>query len=197
MNKPRISAIAAIGENRELGKDNKLLWRIPEDLKRFKELTLGHPIIMGRKTFDSLGRLNGLPDRYNIIISRNNSFHKKGEFPNCFFVTSLDSALQEAETIVKKYFTQIKVTPKIRASLRRQQNKDASMSQNNGEIFIIGGGQIYKQAMPYIDRLYLTIVHNSFDADTFFPEYAEFTKVIEEEDHESREYDYTFVTLEK
>jgi len=158
-----ISAIAAIGENKELGGGNKLLWHIPGELKRFKEITMGHPIIMGRKTYDSIGRI--LPGRTNIIITRDLSYKLEG----AVIATSLDGAL------------------------------DAAKKSEGGEhVFIIGGGQIFIEALPKIDRLYLTLVHKTFpEADTFFPEYPEFTKVIEETDMTGEEFKYTFKTLER
>lgn len=166
--------IAIISKNRGLGKDNKLLFHIPGELKRFKEITMGgansdrgHAIIMGRKTFDSLKRPEGLPKRLNLVISHDISYNQKGEFPGVLFFTSLDSAIAFAKQQAEK------------------------------EIFIIGGGQIYEQAMPFADRLYLTLVDKEADADTFFPDYSQFTKVIEEEDHENDEFKYTFLTLEK
>ncbi|MEX0621434.1 MAG: dihydrofolate reductase [Candidatus Woykebacteria bacterium] len=93
MKRPRISIIAAIGKNRELGKDNKLLWHISEDLKRFKKLTTGHPIIMGRKTFDSIGRV--LPNRVNIVVTRDDSF-KQDDVLAC---NSIKEALEKAESV--------------------------------------------------------------------------------------------------
>lgn len=158
-----ISAIAAIAKNKELGGGNKLLWNIPGELKRFKEITMGHPIIMGRKTYDSIGRI--LPGRTNIIITRDSSYKLEG--------ASIVSSVEEALDVAKK-------------------------SEGGDEIFIIGGGQIFKEAMPIMDRLYLTLVHKKFpEADTFFPEYSEFTKVIEETDMKGEEFDYTFKTLER
>ncbi len=156
-----ISIIAAIGENRELGKDNKLLWHIPEDLEHFRSITKNHPIIMGRKTFESIGRV--LPNRTNIIITRDRGYIVKG----AIVVHSLDEAIQVAKT------------------------------KDQHEIFVIGGGQIFAEVLPLVDRLYLTIVHQSFDADTFFPEYSQFTNIISTEDHESSGYKYTYITLEK
>lgn len=157
-----ISIVAAIGQNGELGKDNKLLWDIPEDLARFRDITKNHTIIMGRKTFESIGRI--LPNRTNIIITRDPSYQVEGGI--------VVHSLEEALTISQK-------------------------KNSLDEIFIIGGGQIFKDALSITDRLYLTIVHASFDADTYFPEYPEFTKVISSEDHESSGYKYTYTTLEK
>lgn len=160
--KPIISAIAAITEkDRGIGKDNDLLWKIPEDLKRFKEITLGHPIIMGRKNFESIGR--ALPKRMNIIITRDPHYHAE----NCVIVHSVEEAIAKAKLL------------------------------DNEEVFIIGGGEIYKQALPYTDRLYLTLIHAEKPADVFFPDYSEFTKVIAEENRDYEGIPYSNITLER
>ena len=159
MNKPIISIIAAIGENRELGRDNKLLWRIPEDLKRFRVLTEGHPIIMGRKTFESIGR--PLPKRTNIIITRQADYKAEG----CIVVGSVEAAIAKAKEFDEQ------------------------------EIFIIGGGEIYKQALPMVDKLYLTVVKGSFHADVFFPDYSEFAKIIKQETGSFENYNITYLEL--
>lgn len=139
MKKPAISIIAAIGKGRELGKENQLLWKIPEDLKRFKELTLGHPVIMGQKTFESIGKK--LPERENIILTQDEKFRAD----DCEICYSIGEALEKANS----YFTD--------------------------EIFVIGGGQIYKQFLPLAGKLYLTAVDSEDpSADTYFPDYSEF-----------------------
>ena len=128
-----ISLIAVLGKNNEIGKGNELLCRLPSDLKRFKEITLGHTVIMGRKTFESLPK-GALPDRRNIVVSRNTELKIKG----VEIYSSLDYALLK--------------------------------SINEFEVFIIGGAQIYAQALPFADRLYITRIHSSFpEADVFFP----------------------------
>ncbi|MEN9407024.1 MAG: Dihydrofolate reductase [Candidatus Parcubacteria bacterium] len=168
-----LSIIAAIGKNRELGKDNALLWHIPGELPRFKKITTGHPIIMGRKTFESIGRI--LPHRTNIIITRDKEgflqmAKSKWQIdPKQFIVvTSLDLAIVEAKK-----------------------------AEGSDEIFVIGGGQIFEQALPLTEKLYLTLVDQVFDADTFFPDYSMFTKIVEKEDHESEKYTYSFLQLER
>jgi dihydrofolate reductase len=128
--------IAAFTDNRVLGKDNRLIWHLPEDLKNFKRLTSGHPVIMGRKTFESLGR--PLPNRTNIIITRNADFKAEG----CVVVSSLENALQKAEEAGAE------------------------------KAFVIGGGEIYAQALPIADLMYLTHVHTTLEGDTFFPEFS-------------------------
>ena len=129
-----LSIIVAIGENNEIGCQDTLLWRLPADLRRFKELTVNHSIVMGRKTFESLP--NGpLPDRKNIVISRNPNFKPE----NCMVFSSLIDAL------IKLF--------------------------GENEVYIIGGAQLYRQVLPYTDKLYLTRVHAKFpEADAFFPE---------------------------
>ena len=168
----KVSIIAAIGKNRELGKDNKLIWHIKEDLQRFKSLTSGHPIIMGRKTWDSLP-FKPLPNRTNIVVTRDSSFSFAGGR-----LAKLGGSLEEAVEIAKN-------------------------APGGEEIFIIGGGQIYQQAMEkgLVDKLYLTLVDSppagGFEADTFFPDYSQFKTIISEEKKESDGYKYTFLELEK
>lgn len=132
MSKPQIFLIAAVARNHAIGLDNKLLWRLPEDLKRFKALTLGHPILMGRKTFESLGR--PLPGRRNVVVSRN---------PDCRFegaevFSSLEAAIVACSGAEK--------------------------------LFVIGGAEIYRQAMVLADVLDLTEVDDAPVGDAFFPE---------------------------
>lgn len=162
MDKPRVSMVAAIGRRRELGTENELVWRIPDDLKRFKTLTTGHPIIMGRKTFDSIGR--PLPNRTNIVITRDAAWTHKGVVT----AASVEDALA----------------------------KGAAAGQE--EIFVIGGGQIYTQALPHADRLYLTLIDAEKEADAFFPEYEHlFTKKLATESREHDGLKYSWVDLER
>lgn len=158
----RISAIAAISKNRGLGKDGKLLFHIPSDFQRMKELTRGHPIIMGRKTYESIGRI--LPGRTNIIITHDNEYSVAG----ALVVGSFEEALEKAQE-----------------------------AEGSEEVFIFGGGQIYKEALPDIERLYLTVVDKEVEADAFFPDYKEFTKVIEKEERQDWDYPYSFLTLQR
>lgn len=131
-----ISLIAAIGQNRELGNENQLPWHLSADLKYFREQTKGKPVIMGRKTYESIGR--PLPMRENIIISRNADYKAEG----CHSCTSLDEAITLAKTFAQE------------------------------EVMVIGGGQIYTEALKFADRLYITEVHKSVEADAFFPEFS-------------------------
>ncbi len=156
-----LSIIAAIGKNRELGKDNTLLWHIPGDLPRFKTLTMGHPVIMGRKTYESIGK--PLSGRTNIVISKNPSFRPEG----VILAPSLEEAIRAAEG-----------------------------EAGAEEIFIIGGGSVYAQAIERAARLYLTVVDKEAEADTFFPSYDRFGKVLLSEAHEENGMPYTFSILE-
>ncbi|MCL6096544.1 MAG: dihydrofolate reductase [Patescibacteria group bacterium] len=169
----KISIIAAMDEKNGIGKGNSLLFKIPEDFARMQKLTMGHPIIMGRKTFESIGRV--LLGRTNIVITQNSKFIIKdlasqGEALRSYVVNSLEKAIG----VAKK-------------------------SPGSDEIFIFGGGQIFKEAIEkgLVDKLYLTIVEGDFGADTFFPDYPEFTHKIFEEEHESAGFKYAFLTLKK
>jgi dihydrofolate reductase len=155
-----ISIIAAIGQNRELGKNNKLLWDIPEDMEHFRSITRGHAVIMGRKTYESIG--HALPGRPNIVITRDDTFTTPD---GCFIVHSLDEAI----TLGKE--------------------------KEETELFIIGGANVYEQAMNKVDKLYLTIVHASFDADTFFPDYSRFSNILSKKESEGNGFTYTFLEL--
>lgn len=170
----RVAAVVAIGRNRELGDADKLLWHIPDDLKRFKSLTRGHPVIMGRKTFESIVHYIGkpLPERTNIVVTRDLKYEK----------TLLDRALSGV---------------KVALSLEDALNI-AQAEPGNDEIHIGGGAQMYEQALPYIDTLYLTLVDDEKPADTFFPEYADvFTKTTLDEDHEWQGLKYRWVNVER
>ncbi|MCD8740215.1 dihydrofolate reductase [Mucilaginibacter roseus] len=156
------SIIVAIAQNYAIGKNNQLLWHLPNDLKHFKNTTSGHTVIMGRKTFDSVGK--PLPKRRNIVITRQNI-----GIEGCEVVNSLESAL--------------------------------ALCVDEAEVFIVGGAEIYKQAMPVTDRIYLTIVHHDFEGDTFFPEIdnSEWTEIARTDYHadEKHAYSYSILTLEK
>ena len=157
-----ISAVVAIAENHAIGKNNQLLWYLPNDLKHFKQITSGHTVIMGRKTYESVGK--PLPNRRNIVITRQNI-----AIPGCEVVNSIEAAL--------------------------------ALCAHEQEVFIIGGAEIYKLALPLTNRIYLTIVHSLFEADAFFPpismqEWVE----TEREDFEADEKNnipYSFITLNR
>ncbi len=138
MKKPIVSMVLAASENNVIGRDNDMPWRLSTDLKRFKALTLGKPVIMGRRTWQSLGR--PLPGRANIVITRDADFQAEG----AEVVGSLDDAI----------------------TLAGARAKETGMD----EICVIGGGEIYRQAMPFADRLHLTRVLAFIEGDTYFPE---------------------------
>lgn len=173
-----MSIIAAIDEKRGLGKNNDLLFKIPEDFKRLRSLTNGHPLVMGRKTFASLGRL--LPHRSHIVITRDPS--------------SLNSLTYQPEAVVSSLEDGLEKAKQIEAQTLLRQG-----SGGQGEIFIFGGGQIFTEAVEtgVVDRLYLTLVKGDYGADTFFPDYSQYTKVINKEDRAADGYEYTFLDLEK
>jgi dihydrofolate reductase len=160
-----ISIIVAMDENGGIGIHNHLPWRLSKDLKRFKQLTMGHHIIMGRNTFESIGK--PLPGRHMIIISRNPSYQAK----DCLVLPSLEEAL--------------------------------STARNNGdnEAMICGGASVYTAALPLADRIYLTRVHATLPADTFFPTFDKNNWKIKStsnyEADEKNEYSTTFQILER
>ncbi|HSW48499.1 MAG TPA: dihydrofolate reductase [Candidatus Saccharimonadales bacterium] len=186
----KISIIAAIDEKRGIGKNNEVPFRIPEDLKRLKELTTGHPLVMGRKTFESLGRL--LPGRTHIVITRDPESLKQLLYQPDVVAGSLEEALEESikyQVVSSMYDKKDEKIHDTKYIIHNTEN----------EVFIFGGGEIFKQAIEkgLVDRLYLTIVEGDYGADTFFPEYPEFTKVIEDVGREEEGYKYKFLTLEK
>ncbi len=158
---PAISIIVAIAENFAIGKNNELLFHLPDDLKRFKKITTGHPVIMGRNTLLSLPRWP-LSKRRNIVITDD----PKDDFPGCEAVFSIQEALDQIK--------------------------------EETEAFVIGGGSIYRQFYPIADKLYLTLVHHTFEADTYFPEidYSEWD-VVSREEHfdENNGFPFTYLTL--
>lgn len=160
-----ISLVAAIGKNNELGKGNQLLWKLPADMKHFIKITTLHPVIMGRKTFESIGR--PLPNRRNIVITRDVSYKHEG----------------------------VEIAHSLAGAL------DLFPNQNE-EIFIIGGAELYKQTMPIADKLYITHIEaEDKDADAFFPEIIPIVwNEISREEHrpdEKNPLPYTFSIYEK
>ncbi|OHA18959.1 MAG: hypothetical protein A3C08_00835 [Candidatus Taylorbacteria bacterium RIFCSPHIGHO2_02_FULL_47_18] len=180
-----ISIIAAVGRNnRAIGKAGALLWRISDDLKRFKVLTTGHTVIMGRKTFDSIGK--ALPNRTNIVITRNPYFKKEG--------VVVAGSLEEAIQIAQK----TEDTPP--SPYGRHLPFGKGQEENKKEIFIIGGGEIYKQALPLTDKLYLTLVESDAEGDVFFHDWnKDFThEVFREERTDTKTgLRYVWVDLER
>lgn len=158
-----LSIIAAVSQNNVIGKDNKLIWHLPADMQFFKQTTMGHTLIMGRKTFESFGK--PLPGRKSIVVTR----QKDWNFNGVTAVNSLQAAIDTA--------------PK------------------NEEVFIIGGSEVYKQAMPLCNKMYLTVIHHDFKGDAFFPEvdFSEW-KLVKDDYNQSDEknhYCYSFRTYIK
>lgn len=160
-----LSIIVAVAENNVIGKDNQLIWHLPEDLKRFKQLTIGHTIIMGRKTFESLGRV--LPNRKHIVLCKSNRLEIQDE--NVEVISDIK--------LLDKYI------------------------QSEEENFVIGGASIYELLMPYVNKMYITKIHQDFEGDVYFP------KVNEEEwritlkenglRDEKNPYDYEYINYER
>lgn len=159
-----LTLIVAASENDVIGKNNQLIWHLTDDLKRFKELTSGHHIIMGRKTFESFGK--PLPNRTHIVITRQKNY----QVPNgVLVVSSLEQALD--------------------------------LAKNDAQPFVIGGGEIYKEAMPYADRIELTRVHEKFNGDTYFPKidtsiWKETNRTLHQKD-DNHAFSFTFITYQR
>ncbi len=160
-----VSIIAAMDEKRGIGKNGKIPWEIPGEQKYFKEKTLGHPIVMGRKTHESIGRV--LPGRLNIVITRDVNYQANEQV---LVVHSIKEALERA-------------------------------NYGPGETFVIGGREIYIEALPFANKLYLTLIEGDFEADVNFPEYSGFGKVVGEQQMEvsskGKIYRYKNVVLER
>ena len=160
----KISLIVAMAANRAIGLDNKMPWHLSADLKKFKAITMGSPIVMGRKTYESIGR--PLPGRSNIIISRNLDYQQAG----CLVFNDIKAAI-------------------------------AASSKDAKEIFIIGGAELYKATLPHADNLYLTLINQDFNGDTFFPEidFKTWTEASREDisDDPSVNFSYSFLKLSK
>jgi dihydrofolate reductase len=160
-----ISLIVAMDEQRGIGFQGKLPWRLPDDLRRFKAITIGHHLVMGRVTFESIGR--PLPGRTTIVMTRDPGYHPEG----CLVAPSLADAL------------------------------DTALQRGEEEVFVIGGGEVFSEALPIADRIYLTQVNAVVEADTFFPEFDPGDWVeVESEEHaadEDHPMAFTFKVLER
>ena len=151
-----VKIIVAMSKNRVIGDSNTLIWHLPEDLKRFRQLTTGNTIVMGRKTYESIGK--PLPNRRSIIITRDTDYKVEG----CEVVNSLEEALL----------------------------------LSNNDCFIIGGGEIYRQAIDITDRIYLTLINKEFEGDTSFPELKDWVE-ISYEDFGNDDFEYSFIQYER
>ena len=164
----KVSIIVAVSENNVIGKDNDLIWHFPKDTKFFKDTTLGHHVIMGRKNWESIPeKYRPLPDRKNIIVTRNNNFKYKG----ATVVNSIEKAIE------------------------------VSRASEDEEIFIIGGGEIYKLGFKYVDKLYITEIYAEVDGNTYFPEWnkkdwKEISRISHPSD-EKHEYSFDYVIYMK
>lgn len=160
----KISLVVAVAENGVIGKDNQLLWKLSSDLKRFKSITSGHFILMGRKTFESIGK--PLPNRTSLIISSNFTC----TMDNCNVFASVHDAIVYAA------------------------------QQNQNELFVIGGGEIYRQTLSLAQTIHLTMVHTELEGDTFF-EFDESNWIVKEKEFipkdEKNEFDSTYLLLER
>ncbi len=159
----RIALIAALAENRVIGRENRLPWRLPADLRRFKSVTMGKPVIMGRKTYESIGK--PLPGRSNIVVTRDPDYRAQG----CQVVHSLEQALEAGA--------------------------------GHAEVMVIGGAELYREALGRAERMYLTLIRAEVDGDTLFPDIEpQQWRELERESHradEKNQYDYDFVTLQR
>ncbi|MDA2937495.1 dihydrofolate reductase [Acidobacteria bacterium AH-259-A15] len=159
----RLSIIAAVSANQVIGRNNTIPWRLPADLKRFKSLTMGHHLLMGRKTFESIGR--PLPGRTTVVITHRNDYAPKG----VLVAHSLNEAVK--------------------------------MASGDDEVFIAGGAQIYRQTLARATRLYLTLIHEEFEGDTYFPEINESDWLLSSKDarepDEENPYRYSFLVYDK
>lgn len=168
-----LSMIIAAAENRVMGKDNQMPWHLPNDLQYFKKVTMGKPMIMGRKTYESLGK--PLPGRPHIIITRQAGYVAPNANEQVQVVSTLEAAIAAAEALLK--------------------------NSEHTEAMVIGGAEICNLAFPYTDRLYLTEVHAQVEGDVFFPEFDKSAwQEIGRESHAASEgnpYDYSFVVYQK
>lgn len=159
-----------MAQNRVIGTDNKLPWHLPEDFKFFKDKTKGHVLIMGRKTFESLGK--PLPNRFHIVITRQECY--RYEDPNVQVVHDLKSALELAHMLTTKF-----------------------KAKFGDEVFVVGGGEIYAQAMDIVDRIYLTVIEKDFEGDAKFPEFSEDDFNLTRNDQRTEPLPFSFRTYER
>ena len=168
----KISMVVAMDEKGGIGKNHRIPWHLRDDLIRLKKLTVGNIVILGRKTYDSMASyydISGrtMPGKMYLVITREKNYIPSRD--NVKPVSSVDEAITFARRDLAK----------------------------NGEVFIIGGGQIFKQSMHFADKIYLTIVEGDFNCDTFFPDYADFKNKISEKEGESEDHKYKFLELER
>lgn len=157
----KITIVVAVSENGVIGKNNELIWHLPEDLKRFKKITSNNVVVMGRKTHESIGK--SLPNRLNVILSRNSKWNSPlGD--NCVVCYSVEEVLERF-----KY----------------------------RDLYIIGGGEIYKKFLPYSDIIEMTLIHKHFDGDTYFTDIGKEWIKVSSEKQMGSDFDYEFQRFEK
>lgn len=163
-----ISFLFAMDEARGIGINNRLPWRLPADLAFFRKTTTGHTVLMGRKTYDSIGK--PLPKRHNIVLTRDTGFSAEGV-----------EVIHSPEEVAKQY--------------------GWTGPRQDEELFVIGGAEVFRQLLPFADRMYVTEIAHRFEADTFFPEmdWSEWMAVsrVPGVKDEKNPYDYTFITYER
>lgn len=167
---PRISMIVAVANNLVIGKGKEMAWHIKDDLRRFRMMTEGKTIIVGRTTFEQLrdayvSRGKPLPERRQVILTKNTEYIV--DLPDCYVCHSLEEAMDKAREIESE------------------------------EIYVVGGATIFAQALSSVSRIYLTKVELDVDGDAYFPDYSEFAKVIADEPHEENGIKYRYLTLER
>ncbi|MCE7898369.1 hypothetical protein DCC61_00645 [Candidatus Microgenomates bacterium] len=167
---PRISMIVAVANNLVIGSGNELAWHIRDDLRRFRMMTEGKTIIVGRLTFEQLknayeSRGKPLPDRKQIILTKNTEYQVG--LPKCYVCHSLEEALVKAKEI------------------------------ESDEVFVAGGAAIFAQALPFVSRIYMTKVELEVEGDAFFPKYSDFSKVLSEESKEENGIKFRYLILER
>lgn len=175
-----LSAIAAMAKNRVIGVKNALPWSIPEDLRFFKEKTKGRVLIMGRKTFESLPA--PLPNRFHIIVTRNPDFYPKktDKFSENDF--AVVNSVEQAVTLAREML--VPSHPLYRQSF-------------GDEVFVCGGSEIYEQSLPFLDRIYLTVIEREFPGDAFFPEFSHLNMNLTRNERRESEIPFAFQTWEK
>lgn len=205
---PTISIVAAMAENRVIGKNNKIPWRIKEDLVHLRNLSTGHVVILGRKTYESMDwyyKKSGrqMPGKAYVIVTRDEKY--KPERPNTYVAHSVEEALElakdlEAGSSLRGDEVDEAITDSGRARMTMGSPLPTSRDRDDGnepEIFIIGGQNIFEQTIGITNRLYLTIVKGDFEGDAYFPDYSEFTKVVSKEEKSEGEYQFTLLLLER
>jgi dihydrofolate reductase len=183
-----LSSIVAIARNYVIGRDNGMIWHLPEDLKHFKRTTLGKPIIMGRKSYESLGK--PLPGRPNIVISRAYKDLPTSQ-PTSIFKDMEDALPGTKPAINEGPFLFATIEDGIAAA------RDMALEMGADEIFITGGGEIYRQTLPITQRLYITVIDRDYEGDTSFPRFDWDSWKIVSEDRRAGDPDFTFFVLER